>query len=68
MDEFVKMHKNPFDIVFYVLKGDGFLTCEGESHVYFSFVAIEVKTEEMRAWKNESNEDFELIVIKIMDK
>jgi len=65
--ELLDMHKNPFDVVFYVLKGEGLLTCEGESKTYSPFVSINVKSTEMRAWKNEGKEDFEILVIKILN-
>ena len=64
--EALEMHKNPFDVVFYILKGEGVLECEGIIETYKPFVSIGVKSTEMRAWRNESNSDFEVLVVKIL--
>ncbi len=64
--ESLEMHKNPFDVIFYVLRGEGVLTCEDKSQTFSPFVSIEVKLTEMRAWKNESDHDFEVLVIKLL--
>ncbi len=66
--ESLEMHKNPFDVIFYILKGEGILTVEEETRTFSGFVSIEVKATEMRAWKNNSDTDFEILVIKLLDK
>ena len=64
--ESLELHKNPFDVVFYILKGSGVLTVDQKSKEFNSFASIEVKSTSLRAWENKSNSDFEVLVIKLL--
>jgi len=64
--ESLDMHVNPFDVIFYTLKGEGILTVNDETEKFSGFNVLKVKSTEMRAWKNESSSDFEVLVVKIL--
>lgn len=65
--EGLDMHKNPFDVVFYVLEGKGLLTIETESEEINANSVISVSKEKLRAWKNNSKKALRLLVIKVLD-
>ncbi|MCF8296220.1 MAG: cupin domain-containing protein [Saprospiraceae bacterium] len=64
--EEIDIHKNPVDVLFWVLNGTATLTIETEEHVFGVGNLIEVGCEENRGWKNTGDEKFEILVIKLV--
>lgn len=62
-----ELHDNPYDVIFYVLKGPGELLLENGSLHMESESCTEVKTGSKRAWKNNGNNDLILLVIKLLN-
>jgi quercetin dioxygenase-like cupin family protein len=65
-DEILPLHSNPFDVIFYVLKGSGLLTVEGESSTLRIHDTVDVPAGKQREWKNQGKEELKLLVIKIL--
>lgn len=65
--EVLALHANPFDVVFYLVKGKGTLTIETESQTIQGNATIFVEKGKQRGWKNPSEEDLVLLVIKILN-
>jgi len=63
--ECLPLHANPFDVVFYVLKGKGQLSIENESATLTIGDTVEVKANIQRGWANTGEEDLALLVVKI---
>lgn len=59
-------HKNPFDVIFYILKGEGTLLLENDAKRLKANDSIFINNTLNRGWKNDSNEDLILLVFKIM--
>ena len=59
-------HKNPFDVIFFVAEGEGILSIEGENHSLKTNDVIKVTSDKNRGWKNISNNDLRLLVIKLL--
>lgn len=64
--EKLESHKNPFDVVFFVIEGSGLLTINEEKQQLGSSDTIKIKSEHMRGWENNTNADFRLLVIKLI--
>lgn len=60
----VDAHSLPINVVFYVVKGTGIITIDGELFNAHEGDVIEVKANAQRSWKNENNELLKLLVIK----
>jgi quercetin dioxygenase-like cupin family protein len=59
-------HKNPFDVIFFVAEGSGILTIEGEVFELKMNDVTKVTSDKNRGWKNNSNQDLRLLVIKLL--
>ncbi len=59
-------HKNPFDVIFYVIEGSGILSVEGEKYELKLNDTTKVTSEKMRGWSNHGNSDLRLLVIKLL--
>ncbi len=59
-------HKNPFDVIFFVAEGEGILSIEGEKYSLKTNDVIKVTSDKNRGWKNISNNDLRLLVIKLL--
>jgi quercetin dioxygenase-like cupin family protein len=59
-------HTNPFDVVFYVLEGNGVLSVANDSFKMKQDQTFDVKEGIMRAWKNEGESLLRILVIKIL--
>lgn len=59
-------HKNPFDVIFFVIEGSGILSIEGDEFHLKANDVTKVTSEKMRGWKNTSNQDLRLLVIKLL--
>jgi quercetin dioxygenase-like cupin family protein len=59
-------HDNPFDVIFYVIKGYGELTVEGEVFKMSSESCLPVKTGKNRAWRNIGPDDLIILVVKLL--
>ncbi|MDY6801491.1 MAG: cupin domain-containing protein [Bacteroidota bacterium] len=59
-------HKNPFDVVFFVIEGSGILTINGESKNLKATDTLKVTSEINRGWKNKSDKDLKILVIKLL--
>jgi len=66
--ESIPMHKNPYDVLFYVISGKGTLTIEHENTELDKNELAYVQKEEDRSWINNDEEILELMVIKMIYK
>ncbi|MCX6257494.1 MAG: cupin domain-containing protein [Bacteroidia bacterium] len=64
--ESIDLHSNPFDVVFYVLKGTSTLYVNGDKAVLEADDTIYVKGGVMRGWTNHSTDEFRLLVVKLL--
>jgi len=63
--EKLESHKNPFDVVFFVIEGSGLLTINDEKKQLKSSDTIKVTSEHLRSWENNTQTDLRLLVIKL---
>lgn len=66
--ESIPMHKNPYDVLFYVISGRGMLTTEVEEINLGKNELAYVQKEEDRSWINNDEEVLELMVLKMLHK
>lgn len=59
-------HKNPFDVIFFVAEGSGVLTIEGEKFELRKNDLTKITSDKNRGWKNNTNQDLRLLVIKLL--
>ena len=59
-------HKNPFDVIFFVIEGKGILSVEGEEYYLKANDTTKVTSDKNRGWKNTDNQDLRLLVIKLL--
>jgi mannose-6-phosphate isomerase-like protein (cupin superfamily) len=64
--EKLESHKNPFDVVFFVIEGSGLLTINEEKQQLNSSDTVKVTSEHMRSWENNTQSDLRLLVIKLI--
>lgn len=64
-NETIGQHRNPIDVVFYVLKGEGELTVESVSYCMNKGDCIFVENAKLRGWVNWSDQELKLLIIKI---
>ncbi len=64
--EEIGLHKNPFDVIFYVVFGKGVLTVESESIQVLANSTVFVDQNSLRGWKNNSENLLELLVVKLI--
>jgi quercetin dioxygenase-like cupin family protein len=62
--EILANHNNPFDVIFYVLRGTGIFTIDNQETEIIENSCFEVKTGIERGWKNNSSKNLNLLVIK----
>jgi len=65
--EVLALHSNPFDVVFYLVKGEGKLSIENESQIIQGYSTIFVEKGKQRGWENTNDEDLVLLVIKLLN-
>jgi quercetin dioxygenase-like cupin family protein len=65
--EGVPPHDNPFDVLFYVLEGEGELTIENRARHVAADSLIAISTGTLRGWKNTGTDPVRLLVIKLME-
>lgn len=63
--EFIPIHKNPFEVLFYVKSGVGVLTVDQTEHVLGENDMASVANSENRSWENQEEQDLVLLVIKL---
>jgi|SRR6056297_3259586 len=59
-------HKNPFDVLFFVIEGFGILTINGEPTTLKATDTLKVTSEINRGWENNSGQDLKILVIKLL--
>ena len=65
-NEKLEVHKNPFDVIFYVISGKGELIIEDEKNILEKNNCIKVASKFNRGWTNNTNTSLELLVIKLL--
>ncbi len=65
-DENLDLHKNPFDVIFFVAEGSGVLSIEGDEFNLKMNDVTKVTSDQNRSWKNNTNKDLRLLVIKLL--
>ena len=65
-DEKLAEHKNPFDVIFFVVEGEGILSVEKQQHILKTGDTLKITSEKKRGWKNLSNQELRLLVIKLL--
>lgn len=63
--ESVSEHKNPFDVIFYVVQGSGTLTVENDSYELSANDTTKITSDKNRSWKNTGDQDLRILVIKL---
>lgn len=58
-------HKNPFDVIFYVVQGSGVLTVENDSYELSANDTTKITSDKNRSWKNTGDQDLRILVIKL---
>ncbi|OFX85646.1 MAG: hypothetical protein A2W99_06325 [Bacteroidetes bacterium GWF2_33_16] len=59
-------HKNPFDVVFFVIEGSGLLSVDGKKQQLHINDTLKVRREMMRGWENNTQSNLCLLVIKLI--
>ncbi len=66
--EQIPVHKNPFQVIFFVKSGKGILTVENESFILEQNESAFVPVSENRSWTNNESETLELLVMKLLSE
>ncbi|HUW06527.1 MAG TPA: cupin domain-containing protein [Williamwhitmania sp.] len=64
--ENLELHSNPFDVIFYILEGEGIVETEDEQITVEPDMTIEIASGVKRGVKNVGPGNFRLLVIKIL--
>ena len=64
--EFIEKHKNPVDVIFFVISGEGKLLLENEEKTLYPNDSIFISNTMDRGWRNESSEELILLVYKVL--
>jgi quercetin dioxygenase-like cupin family protein len=64
--ESIPLHKNPFEVLFFVKSGMGILTVENDEFELSENDLAMVSLTENRSWINHQDKDLELIVMKFL--
>jgi quercetin dioxygenase-like cupin family protein len=64
--EELSLHKNPVDVLFYVINGKGILTIEDHFIEIQKDSTVFVEKEKLRGWKNSFDEPLEILVTKFL--
>lgn len=59
-------HKNPFDVVFFIIEGSGLITIDGQKMQLNQNDTFKVTSEKMRGWENNTSSNLRLLVIKLI--
>ncbi len=59
-------HKNPFDVIFFVVEGSGTLTIESNTYKITATDVTKITSEKMRGLQNHTNNDLRILVIKLL--
>lgn len=59
-------HKNPFDVIFFVIEGSGILTINGEPTSLKASDTLKVTSDINRGLENNSGKDLKILVIKLL--
>jgi quercetin dioxygenase-like cupin family protein len=62
--EKMEPHSQPFDVVFYVLAGNGILELAAQSVDGTPGTCIQIPAGMQRGWKNSGNDEFRILVVK----
>jgi mannose-6-phosphate isomerase-like protein (cupin superfamily) len=63
--EVLDKHSNPFDVVFYILEGNGIVETDDQSTLVEPDMCIEIELGANRGLKNTGNIDLRLLVLKV---
>lgn len=63
--ENLSKHKNPFDVIFYVVQGSGILTVENDSYELSANDTTKITSDKNRRWENTGDQDLRILVIKL---
>ena len=64
--EHLSDHKNPFDVIFFVIEGSGILNINMENFTLKNNDTIKVTKDKKRSWSNTSEKDLRILVIKLL--
>lgn len=64
--ESIGLHKNPFDVIFYVIEGTGTLVIDEATYEMKCGDTIKIDSSRQRSWANKTNADLRLLVIKLI--
>lgn len=64
-DEEIALHANPFDVIFYILEGEGTVSCDGESLTVEADSCLFIEKDKQRGMKNTSSGIFRMLVLKV---
>lgn len=64
--ETLEKHKNPFDVIFFVVSGSGRLQIEEAEEILYKNDSIFIDNTKNRGWINNTNEKLVVLVYKIL--
>jgi mannose-6-phosphate isomerase-like protein (cupin superfamily) len=64
-NEEVGLHSNPFDVVFYILEGEGLVNIEGDSILVKANNSIFIEKDKQRGMTNTGSKYLKVLVFKI---
>lgn len=65
--ESMPRHKNPANVIFYIISGQGILEADEHRYALKNGTCIEIEKEIERGWINSGNTNLELLVVKIIN-
>ena len=63
--ETLALHNQPFDVIFFIIAGEGILLIGSHEIPVKSSTTVEIKTGVLRGWKNPGPSELKLLVIKL---
>ncbi len=63
--EEIASHANPFDVIFFILEGEGEILFEGEKFKALPNASIYIEKDKQRGMRNRDNTVFRVLVVKI---
>lgn len=64
--EILSEHKNPFNVIFFVIEGSGLLTIDGVTQQLNANDTLKITSDKLRSWTNNTSSPLRLLVIKLI--
>ncbi len=63
--EEIALHANPFDVIFFIIEGEGEVLFENETFKVFPNTSIYIEKDKQRGMRNRGNTIFRVLVYKV---